>query len=408
MADAAEIIEQPRGEDGRFASPTQPADAQAAPVATEPVPATEQAAGEHAPVTAVEPVKPAERASKDPYAAARETLAARAAATTPAVVDRATDATADVAAPTGSKPDAAGSPQPSPKEYDGTLSAKEHALLKSVPGMLPDPAAWKAMGISERLEHLQDVNAIRRERSERFKREQQAAAGQPAQPVHPQPVAPQGDRGAGTSGQATQSPQAGQPAANAALPPDLQQQLQDFADAMAVGLDHPAIVIQRNLLTQTLQLRQDLARRDGQERQAAIVARQDQVNRSIEDAHFTELQAKYEDLKDPAVRERLRADIRDFHAMRERSGRPVSPEEAVRFVTHNTLYPEIQKRQEKQQQANRQRSLSQTFAPGPTPPRTPAPKASPTDESDRYAQARERVNRAAKTGQRDPALVGLR
>lgn len=402
-----DATEQPRAEDGRFASPTQPADAQAAPVVTTPELATEPAAGEHAPVTAAEPVQPAEKVSKDPYAAARETLAARAAAvTTPAVVDRATDATADVATPTGSKPDAAGSPQPSPKEYKDTLSAKEYALLKSVPGMLPDPQAWAAMGISERLEHIQDVNAIRRERSERFKREQ-AAAGQP-QTVQPQPATPQGGRGAGISGQAPQAPQAGQPAASAALPPDLQQQLQDFAGAMGVDLDHPAIALQRNLLAQTLELRQNLERRDGQQRQAAQASQQEQVNRSIEDANFVALQDKYEDLKDPAVRDRLRTDIRDFHAMRERQGRPVSPEEAVRFVTHNTLYPEIQKRQEQQKQANRQRSLTQTFAPGPTPPKTPAPKVSANDESDRYAQARERVNRAAKLGQRDPALAGSR
>ncbi|HYE20096.1 MAG TPA: hypothetical protein VEA69_16730 [Tepidisphaeraceae bacterium] len=402
-----QAITQPRGEDGRFASPTPPPDASTAPAATDaPELAAPAPADERAPVTAGNEAP----ADVDPYARARQVLADKAKPQTPpAVGDRTTDAPAAAATPTGQhKADGDTTPQPSPKEYNGTLSANEFALLKSVPGMLPDPKTWGEMGISERLDHLNDVRAIRNERNARFQ-QQQAAAGRaaPAQPNHSQQADPHDGRGAGVSGQVPQPPQAGQPAAVAgteSFPDDVRQALALVAEEW--GADSAVYRSQLAIARRNVDLEQQLRSQDEQRQFAAAAAEQERVNRSIEDQHFEAIADRYPQLKDAATRDKLRDDIRDYHAMRHRQGRPVSPEEAVRFVTHNTLYPEIERQQQAKAQADRKRTLDQTFdrgGPAPTPASQPA-----REQQDVYARARERVNRAARDGQagRAHALAG--
>lgn len=401
-----EAIEQSqaRGEDGRFVSATPPTDA--------PPPGPQSAATTDATPTPAD-VAPA----GDAYdVVAQKMIAADKAAipSRPAVAeDRPTPAAApDAALPGQTTRDAEANPPSSPEKpqddgltpYAGSLSKAQHDLLKSVPGMLLPADEWRKLTPAEQVEHLQDVRAIRNQRNRQFNQTNPRGRQPQQPPAHDDRTTPetgQPPRAGGTGegdgvSRPTTTAQPGQGLADVSgLSPEDQADLQ--AIASEYGAESSVYKAQQRQMVRNAQIEAALRSQDQQRQTDAQAKVRERQVRSFEDAQFEQLKAKYPQLSDPATRDELREAARDYYALRESQGRPVEDREALRFVTHNTLYPQTQAQQQQQQQASRHRSLTGTFDRA-TPPVNPAATRAAVSEDDVYANTASALKGAYASG----------
>lgn len=381
MSDSTTI----RGEDGRFAAQPpkdDPTTSQQDNVAQD---ASAAEAGEKAPAR--------QDAAIDPYEAAAKDLKVQVASDTvvsePAPAKPAEQSPKPVQQNTGP----AQSPPPSPsadadaaalKPY-GDMSANTYALLKSVGGGLVTPDEWKAMDVTERVDHVRAVTDFRNNQKRQFnQRQQQGTQATPAAPA-PTPQRPT---------ELSQPPTAQGARVSGQLPADVQQDL----DAMtaAYGSEDPLVKAYAAQAQRTIRLEAQLAERQNRDQQSAAQAQQEQFWRNGEDQIFDQMETKYPSLADPRERDRLRQICRDWHEVQAKHNQNVNDVELIQTVVHRELFNETQKRQAQRDQDKSKEIRRGSFDRGaPTAPRS---KQAATAGADPYAVVADALNGAHSEG----------
>lgn len=278
-------------------------------------------------------------------------------------------------------------------DYDGSISASERALLKSVK-FLPPASQWQAMSEEDRLNLLDGARSLRNHSNRQYNQRNNPAAGQPPTQIQQQP---QRQAPAAVAGSFGQTPPAGQ-AAVSQLPPDVAQHLQQVGAEF--GEDSSIYRSQLAMAQRYEEQLQRLQQTTSQFEQQQHAQRQDQAARSVEDSAAEKLSAKFPQLSDPVKRDKAREAGRQWLAMLAEQGRvdindPTLPQKVMEFGAAFHFSQENQQSNQQTREAARTRSLSNTF--DRERPK-PAVKSAPKNDDDAMAEIFKGIQAAHSEG----------
>lgn len=391
------ISEQQRGEDGRFVAQPSPGIDPAAPAPAD--------ASAGRPPAEKAPAR--EAAASDPYEdAAIEVTGKRPSdLTSGTVVPERQDDGARAQPDTSAGP--AQSPPPSPpsaaadaappddaaRAFDG-MSAKTHALLKSVPGGLVTPDEWRAMDVTERVDHVNRVVEFRNGEKRKYNERQAQGQARPAPARQPQ---------------STELGQPPPPAQGARVPAAAGVTLSEAdratlaAMAEQTGEDHPVYKAYAAQAERMARLESQLAERDQQSQAREQSQAAERQARTAEDQVFDQLEAKYPALASPAQRDRLRQTCRDWYGIEYGRDPTVNGFAVIERTVHRELFQQTQEAQSKRDADASKTLRAGSFGRGA--PSAPARSSRPAGGGDPYAEVNEHLAAAHGEGMIGDAAV---